>query len=280
MDNIGLIGGIIAASVCLWLLVSAAFLLLGARIAGIVNRSYGRALGIALLSGIASFVLGYALSSIPILGAVMASIGGFLITALIMMPIFKTSLGKALGAAVIAWVFSHVIVAGVAMVAAIMAFTVSWEERPQMMESQAKSIFTQVTGISITNDNSIIGFKDSHQGFIGDGEFGIGVRISESTMQMLMSNSPPLNGEWAKGPVEGEIGFHCAFIYTDSPGYGGIDGEKKYIGGSAEARDILSSTNVLYCAKDRGPKSIPWHNGTLLVLSPSNSTLWISKWDW
>ena len=120
MDNIGLIGGILAVSVCLWLLMSAAFLLLGARLAGIVKRSYGGALGIALLSGIASFVLGYALSSRPILGIVLAGLGGFLITALMMMLIFKTSLGKALGAAVLAWMFSSVIVGGTAMVAAIM----------------------------------------------------------------------------------------------------------------------------------------------------------------
>jgi|LSQX01.3.fsa_nt_gb hypothetical protein len=120
MEHIGLLAGIIAVAACLWLLISAAFLLLGARIAGVVNRSYGRALGIALLSGIASFALGYALGGIPILGAVMASVGGFLITALIMMPIFNTSFGKALGAAVLAWVFSLVVVGGTAMVAAIM----------------------------------------------------------------------------------------------------------------------------------------------------------------
>lgn len=120
MEHIGLLAGIIAVAACLWLLISAAFLLLGARIAGVVNRSYRRALGIALLSGIASFALGYALGGIPILGAVMASVGGFLITALIMMPIFNTSFGKALGAAVLAWVFSLVVVGGTAMVAAIM----------------------------------------------------------------------------------------------------------------------------------------------------------------
>lgn len=153
-------------------------------------------------------------------------------------------------------------------------------QRPQMTKDRAKSIFTRETGITITNDADIIGFKDDHRGFVGDGEFGIGVCVSKSTMKALLDATPPLGQEWRRGPVEGEIGFHCAFIYSSSPGYGGIQGEERYDGGSPEAVEILSSTNAFYCAKARGPDSMLWHNGTLLLVMPSDSTVWLSMWDW
>lgn len=143
-------------------------------------------------------------------------------------------------------------------------------------EGPANTIFARITGISFTNISSKIGYKDNTGGF-GEGEIGIGVQISESAMQTLLDAKPPFGDTWEKGPVNGKIGYHCAFIYSKSPSYGGP--EEKYLGGSPEVVAILSSTNNLYCAISRGPESMPWHNGTLLVLSPSDSTVWISMWD-
>ena len=60
---------IIAALALLWLLVSAAFLLWGARLAGIERRSFGRAIGTILVGGIASALLSTALGAAPLLGA-------------------------------------------------------------------------------------------------------------------------------------------------------------------------------------------------------------------
>ena len=145
-------------------------------------------------------------------------------------------------------------------------------------EGPAKAIFARITGISITNISSKIGYKDNTGGF-GEGEIGIGVKISESAMQTLLDAKPPFGDTWEKGPVNGKIGYHCAFIYSKSPSYGTILGKGEYSGGSPEAVAILSSTNNFYCAISRGPESMPWHNGTLLVLSPSDSTVWISMWD-
>jgi len=57
-----------------WWLITAGFLLLGSRIAGIRDRSFGRSLGIAVLSGIASFLLGAGLGHLPVI----APAGGFI----------------------------------------------------------------------------------------------------------------------------------------------------------------------------------------------------------
>lgn len=143
-------------------------------------------------------------------------------------------------------------------------------------EGPANAIFARITGLSYTNISSNIGFKYERRGFTGDGEIGLGARITEEAMRTLIASAPPFGGSWEKGPVNGKIGYHCAFIYSKAPCYGNILG---YDGGSPEAVAILSSTNNLYCAISRGPESMPWHNGTLLVLSPSDSTVWISMWD-
>jgi hypothetical protein len=96
--------------------VQSLFLLLGARIAGIEHRSFGRALGTTILGGIASSVFAMGLSiAVPGLGTFVGSIAGFFVSALIMMPMFRTTYGKALGATVLAWVLGLVIIGGVAL---------------------------------------------------------------------------------------------------------------------------------------------------------------------
>jgi len=110
------------------LLISAAFLLLGASIAGIENRTFGKAIGATILGGIASFILSLVLSIVPVIGTVLGFIGGFLISALIIMGIFSTTFGKALAATVLAWIFSIVVVggivlAGLAMMGGLEAFS-------------------------------------------------------------------------------------------------------------------------------------------------------------
>ena len=57
------------ALLLLWLFVSAAFLLWGARLAGIERRSFGRAIGTLLLGGLASALLSGLLRSSPYVGA-------------------------------------------------------------------------------------------------------------------------------------------------------------------------------------------------------------------
>ncbi len=112
--------GIIAALALFWLFISASFLLWGARIAGIQNRSYGRAIGTIFIGGIASFVLTILLSSAPLVGTGVGILLGFCVSAVVMMSIFKTTFGKALAANLIAWVLSIVVAVGLAVVFAFL----------------------------------------------------------------------------------------------------------------------------------------------------------------
>ena len=56
---LAVIFGLIAAGALLWLFLSAAFLLWGARLAGIEKRSFGRAIGTILLVLVAVAVVPY-----------------------------------------------------------------------------------------------------------------------------------------------------------------------------------------------------------------------------
>ena len=73
--------GLIAAGALLWLFLSAAFLLWGARLAGIEKRSFGRAIGTILLGGLASLLLAAVLSAAPLVGTGAESLlwGGVLV---------------------------------------------------------------------------------------------------------------------------------------------------------------------------------------------------------
>ena len=113
---IGFVFGIL-----LGLFIQAAFLLWGAKIAGIENRTYGKALGTTILGLVASFVFSLVLRGAPVIGAVLGFIGGFLITALIMTGIFGTTFGKALAATVLAWFLGLVIIGGIVLIAILVA---------------------------------------------------------------------------------------------------------------------------------------------------------------
>jgi hypothetical protein len=81
-----------------------AALLLGiARLTKIEDRSYGRAMITTLLGGVAMVVLYFILRNIPTIWYMLVYIGGIILSALIMMPIFETTFGKALKATILAW---------------------------------------------------------------------------------------------------------------------------------------------------------------------------------
>ena len=102
---------VIILCILIWLLVSAMFLLWGASIAGIKNRSWGKAIATIIVGGIAFVILNIALAGLPIIGQLFSAIGSFLVSALVMMPIFSTTFGKALGATILAWVLSIIVIA-------------------------------------------------------------------------------------------------------------------------------------------------------------------------
>ena len=103
------------AVLLLWLFVSAAFLLWGARIAGIERRSFGRAIGTLLLGGFASALLSGLLRSSPYVGAGLGFLLGLCVSAFVTMAIFDTNFGKALVANILAWVLPFVLAAALAL---------------------------------------------------------------------------------------------------------------------------------------------------------------------
>ena len=103
-----------------WMGISAALLLLGAKIANIANRSYGKALAATVLSGLGMSALAALLKTSPALGAALGTVGGFLATALLMIPIFKTTPGRAFAAAALSVGFTFVAIAPLAMLTAIL----------------------------------------------------------------------------------------------------------------------------------------------------------------
>ena len=131
MGIAGPIIAVIAVGILIGLFIQARFLLWGASIAKIENRSFGKALGTTILGGIASFVFFMMLSFTPIIrivGTVIGLVGGLLIATLIMMPIFSTTFGKALGATLLAWlpgvaVIGGIVLPGVALVGGLAALS-------------------------------------------------------------------------------------------------------------------------------------------------------------
>jgi hypothetical protein len=112
------IGFAVLATVALF--IQSGFLLLGARIAGVENRTFGKAVGTTLLGGVAAFILSRVLASIPGWGPALAFFGGFVASALVMMPIFRIGFGRALGATVLAWILGLLILGGAILGLAIL----------------------------------------------------------------------------------------------------------------------------------------------------------------
>ena len=103
------------AILLLWLFVSAAFLLWGARLAGIERRTFGRAIGTLLLGGLASALLSGLLRSSPYVGAGLGFLLGLCVSAFVMMAIFDTTFGKALVANLLAWILPFALAATLAL---------------------------------------------------------------------------------------------------------------------------------------------------------------------
>jgi hypothetical protein len=113
------LGGFLGA-LLVWMAISAALLLLGAKIANIANRSYGKALAATVLSGLIMSALAALLKTPPALSAALGTVGGFLATALLMIPIFKTTPGRAFAASALSVGFTFAAIAPLAMLAAIL----------------------------------------------------------------------------------------------------------------------------------------------------------------
>ena len=103
------------AAVLFWLFISAAFLLWGARLAGIERRSFSRAIGTILLGGMVWFVVLAAFNAAPLVGTGLGLLLGFCVSAAVMTPIFDTTFGKALAANILAWLLPPLLIVGLVL---------------------------------------------------------------------------------------------------------------------------------------------------------------------
>ena len=103
------------SAVLFWLFISAAFLLWGARLAGIERRSFSRAIGTILLGGMAWFVVLAAFNAAPLVGTGLGLLLGFCVSAAVMTPIFDTTFGKALAANILAWLLPPLLIVGLVL---------------------------------------------------------------------------------------------------------------------------------------------------------------------
>ena len=104
------------AVLLIWLFVSAAFLLWGARLAGIQRRSFGRALATILLGNIAWFVVIALFNAVPLVGTGVGLLLGFCVSAAVMMAVFGTTFGQAFAANILAWVLPFLLAIGVVLI--------------------------------------------------------------------------------------------------------------------------------------------------------------------
>jgi len=109
--------GVLLGLLVLWVLLSAFFIWIGAKMAFIPKASFGRAIMAAIACGMASFLLsGILLPLLPV-GPIMGQVIGIMLSLFIIKAIFETSFGKAL----LAWIF-HIFAVIVAYVVCFLTF--------------------------------------------------------------------------------------------------------------------------------------------------------------
>ena len=96
----GTLGALLGLLV-LWVLLSAFFIWIGAKMAFIPKASFGRAIMAAIACGMGSFLLSAILLPLLPVGPIMGQIIGIILSLFIIKAIFETSFGKAL----LAWMF-------------------------------------------------------------------------------------------------------------------------------------------------------------------------------
>lgn len=142
--------------------------------------------------------------------------------------------------------------------------------------------FTQITGLEWPENPEVITLADTHDGFLGDGEFYLIFRTDKETLEEWLSNPPPWeNEEWKLGPVPPEIGSHASFgkgsMIIGSVGDGPYQYESE-----GELVDLLKSDKIWYVVKERccGRDSLYFHNGELLIIDLETQRVWLSSWDY
>ncbi len=96
-------------------LIGAAFLLWAARIVGIQRRSWGRAIAVVILGTVISFGVSLLLAGTLVLGPGVGLLVASVVEALIIMPAFSTTFGKALATSLLAWALRLLVIVGIVL---------------------------------------------------------------------------------------------------------------------------------------------------------------------
>jgi hypothetical protein len=137
--------------------------------------------------------------------------------------------------------------------------------------------FWYCTGLKWSAEARVIRSADSHGGFLGDGEYYLILEADEASIKKWLAERGPW-GDWQRGPVPGEIGYHCRFG-GPGVGWGGPIGGPETYSGDEELVELLSSDHVWYSARERGDARLRWHNGDLIVIDVRSRRIWLSIWD-
>ena len=100
--GIGVIVGISIALMVVWVILGGIFMLIGANVAKVEGRSFGKAVLAALLAGIGGTIIGGIIGVIPLIGLFLGFFASIITQIFIIKAIFATETGKA----ALTWLFS------------------------------------------------------------------------------------------------------------------------------------------------------------------------------
>lgn len=138
--------------------------------------------------------------------------------------------------------------------------------------------FEKATGILCPLSSQLILSEDTHGGMQGDGTLCIAWTMKREIISRWLADPPPWNlKEWKRGPVPTNIGVNCSL--ETRPLWAVSDATGPRYGGDQQLQELLGSKDVRYVAKNRGPSSLPWHNGNLLIIDTTTNSAWLFVWD-
>ena len=145
--------------------------------------------------------------------------------------------------------------------------------------SDAPVVFTQQTGLPWPATASKIAIGDNHGGFHGDGELYMTFEVDRTTLTTWLAGPAPWGqGTWKQEPIPPDIALRASFGTTRAQLVSTNGGPPEYRGNS-QLISLFGSPDNRYAASERCCQSIPWHNGSLLVIDSKHNRVWLSVWD-
>lgn len=113
--GIGAAVGTLLTLLAVWIILAGLFMLIGASVAKVPGRTFGKAVAAALLAGLGGNAVGGIFLIIPLIGPVLGVFVNIIVQIFIIKAIFETDAGKA----VLTWIFSLIAQIIVAVIAVI-----------------------------------------------------------------------------------------------------------------------------------------------------------------